>query len=414
MNPYDRPRGYGDRSFVSPRNFEDNTAHDGRMLRIHDVTLRDGEQQAGVVFSREQKVAIARALAALGVDRIEAGMAAVSPEDRETIQEISSLKLGAATWTIARSTGADIHRAIETGVDGIGIVILANDQYCKAFGWTPEEATRMAVGAAGAAKTANVQTTLLIADSSRMTQARLAQIIEAADASGAYDAIALMDTFGALNPQGTERLVRAARAMTDLEIEFHAHNDFGLGTANTLAGLAAGADVVHASVIGLGERVGNAPLEEVAVAAALLYEMPHNLDLSKLHGLAALVQACSGVTVAANKPIVGASYSQIESGTVATEYSRLRRQGEDLQWLFPFDPALVGAPDVQLVLGKGSGVANIDAALAALELDIGDGQERSLLDEVKAAAIRLHRTVSAEEMRGIALRLGARARTEDR
>jgi isopropylmalate/homocitrate/citramalate synthase len=379
------------------------------MLRIHDVTLRDGEQQAGVVFSREQKVQISRELAALGVDRIEAGMAAVSAEDFETIQEISALDLEAETWSIARSTNADIHRAVDAGVDGIGIIILANDQYCKVFGWTPQEAIRMALSAAADAKTANVQTTLLIADSSRMTQARLAQIAEAASVSGSYDAIALMDTFGALSPQGAERLVRAARAMTDLEIEFHAHNDFGLGTANTLAALAAGADVAHASVIGLGERVGNAPLEEVVAAAALLYEWPHHLDLSRLHGLAEMVQEFSGVTVAANKPIAGASYSQIESGTVATEFSRLRRQGEDLQWLFPFDPVLIGAPEVKLILGKGSGGANIDAALATLDLGIGEGQKRSLLDEVKATAIRLHRTISNEEMREMALRLGAKS-----
>jgi isopropylmalate/homocitrate/citramalate synthase len=409
MDSFEKPRGYGAQWFVSSHNFDDTCGRSpGNAFRIHDVTLRDGEQQAGVVFSGEQKLAIARALAALGVDRIEAGMVAVSPEDRDTIQAIGALNLRSEIWTIARSTIGDIRQSIEAGVDGVGIIILANDQYCKVFGWTPDEAIRMAIEAAAAAQAAGVQTTLLIADSSRMTLARLSQIVEAAGASGAYDAVALMDTFGALSPNGTKRLVCATRAMTDLVIEFHAHNDFGLATANTLASLEAGADVAHTSVIGLGERVGNAPLEEVAVAAPLLYERSHHIDLSKLNSVATLVQQCSGVTVAANKPIVGTSYSQIESGTVATEYTRLRRQGEDLQWLFPFHPILVGAPDVQLIVGKGSGAANIEESLAALGLDLDGGQKRKLLEEAKLTALRLHRALTQSDVRAIALSLGAR------
>jgi isopropylmalate/homocitrate/citramalate synthase len=399
-------RGYGDRSFVSWRNFE-GAETPSRRLVVHDVTLRDGEQQAGVIFTGPEKIEIAKALAALGVDRVEAGMVAVSEEDRDTVRALAGMDLPCEIWTIARSLVSDIRLSVEAGAAGIGVIILANDQYCKVFGWSVEEAVAMAVGAAEAARSEGVATTLLLADSSRMSAERLEQIVGPADRSGAYQAIALMDTFGALDPRGAANLVRAVRSLTDLPIEFHAHNDFGLGTANTLAALEAGADVVHTSVLGLGERVGNAPLEEVAVASALLHERPHRLKLERLAATADLVRRHAGVAVAPNKPVVGTSYRQIESGTVATEHQRLTARGEDLQWLFPFRPDLVGAGEVELVIGKGSGLANVQAALRLAGLELEDEAARGLLGRAKSEALRLHRALTPAEFSDLARQAGA-------
>ncbi len=328
-------------------------------------------------------------------------------EDNRAIRTLVNMALGCEIWTIARSIPADVAKAVEIGVDGVGVILLANDQYCRIFGWTLAEAIRNAVEAAAVAVRGEARTALLVADSSRMQAERLHEIVAAATQSKAFGSIALMDTFGALNPRGAAHLVRSVRAMTDLPIEFHAHNDFGLGTANTLAALEAGADVVHASVIGLGERVGNAPLEEVAVGASLLHGRVHRLNLSKLCELARLVQRYSGVRVAANKAIVGESYSQVESGAVAAEYTRLMEQQEDLQWLFPFRPDLVGASAIQLVLGKGSGKANINAALASANLTLSAGRLQELVSAVKQEAARLHRLLTPTEFLELACRAGA-------
>src|SRR5690606_23456848 len=130
-------------------------------------------------------------------------------------------------------------------------------------------------------KAAGLQTTLLIADSTRMERERLEQIVVGATASGVFDALALMDTFGVLSPHGARHLVEMVRGMTDLPIELHPHNDFGLGTANAFAGLEAGARVIHTSMLGLGERLGNTPLEQFAAAASLVYGHPSRFDLSR-------------------------------------------------------------------------------------------------------------------------------------
>lgn len=400
---------HGDQWFVSWHNFAARGKDDAsrKKFLIHDVTLRDGEQQAGVLFTQREKIEIAKALDALGVDRIEAGMVAVSEEDRDTIRQLVEMNLRSEIWTIARSTVEDVEQAVEAGVKGVGIILLANEQYCKVFRWSVDDAIAKALRAAEIAKRNGLKTTLLIADSSRMELVRLEKIVKAAS-DGLYDAVALMDTFGALSPEGARHLVRTVAAMTELEIELHPHNDFGMGASNAIAGIDAGARVVHTSVIGLGERLGNAPLEEVALAAPLLYGFEHNLELSKINSVAQLVQKCSGVSVAANKPIVGKSYSQIESGTVATEYTRLLNDSEDLRWMFPFLPAFIGGNEVELVIGKGSGLANVDFMLNAVQLELNGSAKKDLLLRAKSEAIEQHRLLTGDEFAQLAVACGAK------
>lgn len=400
----------GDQWFVSWHNYADQAVNTPeRQFVFHDVTLRDGEQQAGIIFTQQEKIEIAVALDALGVDRIEAGMVAVSTEDRDTIRQLVEMNLKSEIWTVSRSTIQDVEQAVDVGVAGSGIIILANDQYCKVFRWTPDDAIAKALHAAEIAKRGGLKTTLLIADSSRMALPLLEKIVDAATTSGLYDAVALMDTFGALSPAGARHLVRTVASMTSLDVELHPHNDFGLGGANALAGIEAGAQVVHTSALGLGERLGNAPLEEVAVAAPLLFGFKHNLDLSKLSAVTQLVQKHSGVMVAPNKPVIGTSYSQIESGTVATEYSRLKANGEDLNWLFPFTTDLIGGNEVELVMGKGSGVANVEFMLQAVDLQLDEPRKRELLLRAKDKSIQLHRLLNADEFADLAQGCGAQS-----
>jgi isopropylmalate/homocitrate/citramalate synthase len=400
-----RGQEYGPGWFVSPWNFADPAAT-GRRLVVHDVTLRDGEQMAGVVFTAEEKVEIAAVLDRLGVDRIEAGMVAVSEEDREAIRAIIAARPRAAIWTIVRCTPKDVELALECGVAGAGVVLLANEQYCRIFRWTLEEVVEKAIDTAARARAGNVATTLLIADSTRMAEDRLRFIVEAATRSGHFGALALMDTFGALSPIGTREMIRSVHAMTSLPIEFHAHNDFGVGTANALAAWVEGVEIIHASVIGLGERIGNAPLEEVVLAARLLYGADSRIDLSQITALTQLVSARARMPIAPNKPVAGGNYTRIESGAVASEFLRWRDMQLDLQWMFPYVPDVIGAPGVELVLGKGSGLANVESALDRIGTSLPHAAKARLLETLKSEASRLHRELTIEEFGALAARAG--------
>ncbi|AGB22177.1 isopropylmalate/homocitrate/citramalate synthase [Mycobacterium sp. JS623] len=395
---------FTDTSFVSPWNFSDDDMP-AQPLVIHDTTLRDGEQQAGVVFTPAEKLRIATALDAAGVNRIEAGMVAVSDDDRKAILSIVESAPRAQVWTIARSVASDVQMSIDVGVDGVGIILLANRQYREIFNWTLDAAIGLSIDAAQTAREAGLETTLLLADAPRYPRDELKHLVEVIDASGQFTAISLMDTFGTLNPAGTRRLIGAIRAWTHLPLELHAHNDFGLATANSVAALGAGASIIHTTVLGLGERVGNAALEEVVMAAALLHRASTSVQLGHLSGLAQMVSQDANHPIATNRPIVGTRIGDIESGTVATEFARWSERGGDLQWLFPYVPELVGAQPPKLVLGKYSGMANVDWALQRQQPAFPDELKAALLAEVKAEGIRLHRTLTAADFEEITRRL---------
>ena len=400
--------GYAPSWFVSPWNRPEGSAPtSGPDLVVHDTTLRDGEQQAGVVFTPAEKLRIATALDAAGVDRIEAGMVAVSEDDRQAIQKIVAANLDAQIWTIARAIPSDVSMAIDVGVDGVGIILLANSQYREIFGWELDSALDAATKVAGTAREAGLQTTLLLADAPRYRPAELQHAIEAISQCDEFTAISIMDTFGTLSPSGTRQLVDATRGWTSLPLELHAHNDFGLATANAVAGLMAGASTIHTTVLGLGERVGNATLEEVVMAAVVLEGAKTDVDLGDLSDLATMVSAAARYPIATNKPIVGTRIGQIESGTVAMEFSRWTERGGDLQWLFPYVPGLVGASDPELVLGKYSGMANVDWVLARLGIAVPEGSRSALLSHVKAEGIRLHRTLTDEDIESVVKRVVA-------
>ncbi|WP_166459307.1 hypothetical protein [Amycolatopsis pithecellobii] len=400
-DPANRPSSYTDTSFVSPWNFPDEDQTPRRLV-VHDTTLRDGEQQAGVVFTPAEKLRIATALASAGVNRIEAGMVAVSDDDRKAILSIVEAGLDAEIWTIARSVRSDITMAIDAGVDGVGVILLANSQYREIFRWTLDSALDQSIEAAALARQSGLHTTLLLADAPRYTEHDLRHVVEQIDGSGQFTAISLMDTFGTLNPEGTRRLVQAMQEWTQLPLELHAHNDFGLATANAVAALGAGAPTIHTTVLGLGERVGNAALEEVVMAATLLQRANTTVRLDHLPALAQLVSRASGHPIATNRPIVGTRIGEIESGTVATEFARWSERGGDLQWLFPYVPELAGAEPPTLVLGKYSGMANVDWALEHTGITVPAEHKAALLAEVKAEGIRLHRTLTPADFASLA------------
>lgn len=287
--------------YVSFYNFEKNVTRGlkfPRKIIFHDVTLRDGEQQAGIIFRKDDKIKIARALDEAGVDRIEAGMPSVSKEDMETIKEIAHLGLQAKIYGFARCMKEDVNNALKADVDGVVMEIPSSDHLLKyGYGWTEGKAIERSVEATSYAHEHGLKVAFFTIDSTRATFNVFWRLVGSVATKGHMDSLVVADTFGVMNPQAYAHFIQKIKKKTRKPIEVHAHNDFGLGVANTITALASGADVAHVTINGIGERSGNASLEEVAAALKMMYGLKINLKFEKFRTLSKLVQELSGVTV---------------------------------------------------------------------------------------------------------------------
>ena len=287
-----------ERWFASPWNFSPEAQKDLNFpakIRIHDVTLRDGEQQTGIVFRRNEKVAIAKKLAEAGVHRIEAGMPAVSAEDEAAIKDIVALGLPSEIFSFARCMPADVKLAKECGVKGIITEIPSSDHIIKnAYGKTMDWAIKSSIETTLAAKEAGLYTVFFTIDSTRSDLDRYLDLIEKVSTEGHMDAMTLADSFGVCTPQGIAMVVKKLKARFKQPIEIHCHEDFGLGVANTIAALANGASVAHVTVSATGERAGNVPLEDTIMALRVLYGIETGIKTEKFYELSKLVQELAG------------------------------------------------------------------------------------------------------------------------
>lgn len=399
--------GYSDDSFVSHWNRceSEDTAALGRAI-IHDTTLRDGEQHVGIAFSSDDKVVIGKQLAKMGVQRVEVCMPAGGADEQRAARELAEADTAAEIWTLIRAVKADAELVGGLGVDGTAVGCLANDQYLSAFRWTLDEIIDKVAATVERARSAGLKTSVMIADSSRMSKQRLDDIITGVDSRCGPDSFAIMDTFGALESAGTAALVAHARTVTGADIEFHGHNDFGLSVANSVAAAMAGASAIHTSVHGLGERIGNTPMEEYVVAANVLYGANLPIDTRQIAELSTIVAEASGLRPPSNKPIVG-EFNRIESGTVATEYSRLvLESGMSEQWLLPFTTEYVGKGPVEVVAGKTSGATNVTHLLAGSDFDgLDDQSVRLLLGRIREIATTTKRALTGAEVAELASEL---------
>ena len=368
-----------------------------KSVTLHDVTLRDGEQQARVVFRREEKVKIAQALDEAGVDRIEAGLPSVSHSDREAIKEITHLGLDAKVYAFARCMKADVDNALGVDVDGLIMEIPSSDHLVKyGYGWTLDNAVKLSVEATSYAHAHGLKVTFFTIDSTRASMDVISKLAGRVAKEGHVDALALADTFGVLNPEATSYFVRRMKALIRKPVEIHAHNDFGLGVANTIAAIMAGAEVAHVTVNGIGERTGNTSLEELVMALELLYDVKTRIRLGKLRGLSKLVRSLSGVEVPPQKPVVGDDIFTVESGIIAGWWRRLEKLGMPLE-MYPFLPQLVGHEDVRVILGKKSGRDSVMYMMEKLGLGLSDAVVDSLLQRIKETAIKMKRPLTERE-----------------
>jgi isopropylmalate/homocitrate/citramalate synthase len=392
-----------DRWFTSPWNWEPEVRaqlHFPDKVRIHDVTLRDGEQQTGIVMRRADKVAIAKKLAEAGVHRIEAGMPAVSTEDEMAIRDIVELGLPSQIFSFARCMPQDVKLAKDCGVYGIITEIPSSEHIIRnAYGKTLDWAIQASIDTTLAAKEAGLYTVFFTIDSTRSEPERLLDLIDKVSTDGHMDAMTIADSFGGCTPQAIAMFVQRYKARFRQPLEIHCHEDFGLGVINTIAALANGAEVAHVTVTGTGERAGNVPLEDTVMALHTLYGVDTGVKTEKFYELSKLVQELTGIVVPKNRPIVGDWLYRIESGIVAMFHRRCKNI-EPCEYI-PFVPEMVGRPPVEVALGKGSGLANIEEHLEKRGRTATPEQAAEILSRVKQRSVEKKGLLTDEEFDAI-------------
>lgn len=386
--------------WVSPYNFNDEIRNSSLLpekVSIHDATLRDGEQTPGVVFRKEDKVRIAEALDELGIERIEAGMPAVSQEDFEAIKAIAKRGLNAQIFTFARALTIDIDKAIDCGADGVVIEVpIGYPKLKHQFNWTWEDVFKKSVDCINYAKKKGLYALYFPYDTTRAREDDLSNLLHGLMEYAPPDAVGIVDTMGCALPEAIQYLVRKAKKITGLPVEVHCHNDFGMAVACELAGVTAGAEVVHSCLNGLGERTGNAATEELMMAIHLLFGRNSNYHLEKIPSACTVAQEISGIAVARNKPVIGDGNYTRESGI-----------GIDLVMncplaMFAVDPKLFGRTG-EVVLGKKSGKASIEYTLKQLGVEEqSDDTLMAILKEVKEKGAEKRGLLSLDEFKQIA------------
>jgi homocitrate synthase NifV len=352
-----------------------------RKIAINDTTLRDGEQTPGVAFTAAEKLKIAAALADAGVNEIEAGTPAMGPEEQEAIRRIATAGLPVRVMAWCRMKREDVDAAIASGVRIVNLSApVSHTQIAAKFGGSLKRVVAATSDVIGYARAKGLEVAFGGEDSSRASRETLAPVLDAAAKAGATR-YRFADTLGVLDPVATREAIGAVRTLTNLPIEFHGHNDLGLATANTIAALEAGASAASVTVNGLGERAGNAALEQVAVALDALLGKVHGVHLPSLKHLSELVAQCSGADVGRAQPIVGKDVFTHESGIHVDGILKSRSCYEALS------PKALGRKH-RFVVGKHSGLAGLRHELAYLDLKLTENEERRLLQAVRAYAER--------------------------
>lgn len=391
--------------FVSPLNYAEKATSQfsfPKEIKIHDITLRDGEQQAGVVFNKDEKVEIAEKLAEVGVHRIEVGMPAVSKQDELAIKQVVKMGFDAEIFCFSRCMIDDVKRALDCGVDGIVIEIPSSEHIIKyAYNWPLQKAIDLSIEATHFARENGLYTVFFPIDATRAEITWFLDLIEKVATEGHMDALAVVDTFGVLSPHATSFLIKKIKERIKKPLEAHFHNDFGLATANTLIAIAEGVEVAQTSVSSLGERAGNASLEEVVLSLLTMYGIDLGIDYKKLYPLSKFVlNKIPGYKIATNRPVVGDKIYNVESGIIVDWVMRCGE--EHILEAFPFKWDLVGHNPPEIVLGKGSGRPSITEKLEKMGIKDSDKETvDNILLEVKEKSLEKKGLLSEEEFKKI-------------
>ena len=398
-----------DHWFVSQWNYLDEVTkgfQPPKEVKIHDITLRDGEQQAGVIFTKDDKIRIAEKLAEVGVHRIEAGMPAVSPNDEAAIREIVKRNLPSQIFAFCRCMVKDVELAADCGVDGIVIEIPASAHLIdQGYKWPMEKAIDLSVKATAHAKEKGLYTVFFTIDATRSELNWLLDLVERVATQGHMDAFTLVDTFGVLSPHAATYFTKKVKERVKKPLEIHFHSDFGMGVANTINAVLAGAEVIHSTVLGIGERAGNTPMEETVLALLTMYGIDAGLNYGKMNELSKLVRDLSGVQVPSCRPFIGEGAYTIESGIVTGWFKNAFN--ENPTTVFPVHPDFVGHEAPQIFMGKKSGLDNIEIWAKKLGIELDENQAMDVLMRVKLKSHDLKRVLTEEEFKEVAEKVKA-------
>ena len=362
-----------------------------KKVKIYDTTLRDGEQSTGVSIAAEDKLRIARALAEAGIDRIEAGFPASTDEDKHAVTEIVKHVKNAEIWGFGRCNVNDVQACVDTGVKALVCEILVSELKMKA--WELDEATVLSRirSAIKFAKQQGLYAAYFPVDATRAKLEFLKQAYSVAIEAGA-DELVLVDTLGVATPEAMYYLTAQVKDWFKVPLAVHCHNDFGLASACSLAALRAGADSVHLTVNGLGEKSGNADVADIALALTGLYGVQTNLKLDRLYPLSKLVQEITRIPVSPLKAVVGETVYGRETGSTVAQVVTFPPSVE------PYAPELVGRQR-EIYLSKKSGKKSVEWALNKIGASVPAEKMDDLLAAVKKQGIKNRGIVPLEQFR---------------
>ncbi|NLC10772.1 MAG: homocitrate synthase [Firmicutes bacterium] len=366
-------------------------ALDNDDILIVDTTLRDGEQTAGVVFSNQEKIRIAKMLDEIGLHQLEVGVPVMGGAEKKVIKKIATLGLKASLMAWNRANIDDVKHSIDCGVDAVAISISTSDIHIKhklqsTRDWVLQSMSK----ATEFAKKHGLYVSVNAEDASRTDFDFLIKFAKEAKDSGA-DRIRFCDTIGVLEPFKTYELVKKLIEEVGMKVEMHTHNDFGMATANALAGVRAGAKFVGVTVNGLGERAGNAALEEVCMALKILYKKDLNFKTNMFREVSEYVARASGRIIPPGKAIVGDNMFRHESGIHADGVIKYPGTYE------VFSPEDVGL-ERQIVIGKHSGSKAIKIKFMEYGINLSDEEAAELLPMIRKAAVEIKRPLFDKEL----------------
>jgi isopropylmalate/homocitrate/citramalate synthase len=361
---------------------------------FYDTTLRDGEQSVGTIFDPDQKLEIACLLDRLGVGRIEAGFPRVSEEDRMAIRKIQAAGLKAEIWGFARALVEDVAAVVDLGMRHAVVEAPVSDFKLSALGVSREAVLERVAKAIGFGVGKGLHVAFFGVDSSRAELGFLERVYRTARDAGAAELV-VVDTLGIATPQAVIYLIGRIREWfgPQVPLHFHGHNDFGLATACAVAAAGAGANWIHGTLDGIGERAGNANLPEIAAALELLYQVDTGIDLRRIRASSERLRQIAGYQLEPWKSVVGRNLFVRETGAVAAQF----HLPEAIE---PYSASLLDTPR-GIVLGKKSGLASIKIKCEELGLNPSADSLAQLLEEVKQAAIRKRGLLTDEEFRGL-------------
>lgn len=360
-------------------------------LNICDTTLRDGEQAAGIVFANLEKVRIAKLLDEIGVPQIEAGIPAMGGDEKASIKRIAHMGLNASVLGWNRANVEDISHSIDCDVDSVAISMSASDihiehKLMKSRQWVLDRI----VESVEYARSHGMYISVNAEDASRADPEFMMEFARTAKDAGAHR-VRFCDTLGILTPSDTYDRIKQLIDTVGLPVEMHTHNDFGMATANAIAGVQAGASFLSTTVMGIGERTGNSPLEEVTMAAKHLLKIDMGIDTARLREIAEYVARASGREIPAWKPIVGQNCFAHEAGIHTDGVMKFLSNYE------PYSPEEVGMSR-KIIIGKHSGRSTIKQSLSARGINVDDEAAAAILEIVRATSVSLKRSLSENEL----------------